>query len=67
GPVSAGGGWLAVAPIAVVGAIPFVASRLAPTLPSAGRERAWQVEAIGLAVLAALWLAVVVGSAGRAG
>jgi hypothetical protein len=38
--------------------IPLVAAARAGTATSARRERLWQVEAIGIALLAGLWLAV---------
>jgi 4-hydroxybenzoate polyprenyltransferase len=54
----AGAGWVLVGLIAIVGMIPLVAAAWAGTATSARRERLWQVEAIGIALLAGLWLAV---------
>ena len=48
--------------LAVLGAAPVVAALLARTAESAGRERAWQVEAVGLAGLAIVWLSGLGGS-----
>jgi 4-hydroxybenzoate polyprenyltransferase len=41
--------------------VPVVASLLARGSSTARRERAWQVEAVGLAVMAASWIALVIG------
>jgi 4-hydroxybenzoate polyprenyltransferase len=60
--IAAGGAAVAILGMAVVGSIPILASILSRTAQSAVRERAWQAEAIGLAVLAALWLAAVLGA-----
>jgi 4-hydroxybenzoate polyprenyltransferase len=56
---AAGAGAMAVVGLAVVGAVPVLAALVGRTAPTATRERVWQAEAIGLAVLAALWLAAV--------
>jgi 4-hydroxybenzoate polyprenyltransferase len=58
----AGVSWMLVALIALVGAMPVAASVWAGTATSARRERLWQVEAVGLALLAGLWLAAMLGS-----
>jgi 4-hydroxybenzoate polyprenyltransferase len=61
-----------VAVVAAVGLIPLAVAAWATTALGPGnavvarRERLWQAEAVGLALLAATWLAVVVGSGGRA-
>ncbi|HEX2754614.1 MAG TPA: hypothetical protein VHM48_04085, partial [Candidatus Limnocylindrales bacterium] len=62
--IATGAGWIAVAAITVAGMIPVVAAIGARAAASAARERAWQAEAIGLAVLATVWLAIVL-AAGR--
>ena len=63
----AGAGAPVVALIAVLGLIPLAAAAWAGSASSARRERLWQVEAVGLAILTAAWLAVVVGSGQRGG
>jgi 4-hydroxybenzoate polyprenyltransferase len=55
---------LDVAAIALVGLVPLAAAARAPSATSARRERLWQLEAMGLAVLSAVWLAVVLGPGG---
>jgi hypothetical protein len=54
-----GGSWPGLAGIAVSGAIPVVAAAASLGSSSDRRERAWQAEAVGLAVLATAWLATV--------
>ena len=55
-----GAGNPAAIAVAGVGLIPLAAAAAAARAPtSAARERLWQVEAVGLAGLAAVWLAVV--------
>ena len=54
-----GGSWPGLAVIAVSGAIPVVAAAASLGSSSDRRERAWQAEAVGLAVLATAWLATV--------
>jgi 4-hydroxybenzoate polyprenyltransferase len=54
----AGASWALIALIAIVGMLPVVAAAWAGRAASARRERLWQVEAIGIALLAGLWLAV---------
>ncbi len=61
----AGPGSPALAVIAVAGAVPAAASVAARNAGPGGRERAWQAEAVGLAILAAAWLAVVLPGGGR--
>ena len=58
----AGGGSVAIAAITIAGSIPLLAAIRSRAGSSALRERAWQVEAVGLAVLAALWIAIVLVS-----
>lgn len=60
-----GGSWSGVAVITIGGLIPAAAATRAGAATSASRERLWQVEAIGLAVLAAVWLAVILGPSPR--
>ena len=55
----AGVSWVLVALIVIVGLIPLAAAAWAETASSARRERLWQMEAIGLALLAGLWLAAI--------
>jgi hypothetical protein len=52
--------------IAVVGLGPPALAAWAATASSARRERLWQAEAIGLALLAGLWLTALLGP-GRTG
>jgi 4-hydroxybenzoate polyprenyltransferase len=59
-----GGSPLAIAAVAIIGLVPVAAAASTGSAASAHRERLWQVEAIGLAVLAAVWLAVVLGRGG---
>jgi 4-hydroxybenzoate polyprenyltransferase len=47
--------------IAVVGLVPPAAAARARTASSARRERLWQAETIGLALLAGLWLTALLG------
>lgn len=54
-----------VAIVALAGAIP-VAAAVAGGASSSTRERAWQAQAVGLAVLAIAWLAAVAAGGGRA-
>jgi 4-hydroxybenzoate polyprenyltransferase len=63
----AGAGLATVGLIAGVGLVPPAAAVLARPAQSARRERLWQAEAVGLAVLAAIWLATVLGAATRSG
>jgi 4-hydroxybenzoate polyprenyltransferase len=56
----AGGGLIAA--IGAVGLVPVAAAALAGRAASDRRERLWQAEAVGLAVLAAIWIAAVLGS-----
>jgi len=65
--VAAGGGLLAVAAVTLLGSIPVLAAILAGSVSPGRRERAWQAEAIGLAALAAIWLAIVLGTPPGAG
>jgi 4-hydroxybenzoate polyprenyltransferase len=65
--VAAGGGLLAVAAVTLAGSIPVIAASLAGSVSPGRRERAWQAEAIGLAALAAIWLATVLGTRSGAG
>jgi geranylgeranylglycerol-phosphate geranylgeranyltransferase len=58
----AGGGWVAIAAIAIIGTIPVLAAIGSRAASSAARERAWQAETLGLALLAAVWLATVVAT-----
>jgi 4-hydroxybenzoate polyprenyltransferase len=52
--------------IAIVGLVPPASAAWAASASSARRERLWQAEALGLAVLAGLWLIAMLGP-GRAG
>ena len=61
----AGGDLIAIVAIAVTGSIPVVAAIGSRSASSAVRERAWQAETIGLALLAAVWLATVLADAVR--
>jgi geranylgeranylglycerol-phosphate geranylgeranyltransferase len=54
----------AAALVGVVAATPVAASVWSAGRPTGDRERAWQLEAVGLAALAASWVAVM-GQAGR--
>jgi 4-hydroxybenzoate polyprenyltransferase len=54
--------WTVVVLIGIVGLAPVAAVARAGTVASARRERLWQVEAIGLAILAGVWLAAVFSS-----
>ena len=47
--------------LAVAALVPVAASVAASSASSAGRERAWQVEAVGLAVVGTIWLALTIG------
>jgi 4-hydroxybenzoate polyprenyltransferase len=58
--------WSAVAVIAVVGLVPIAAAITSRAAIATVRERAWQAEAVGLALLAALWLAAMLAP-GRSG
>jgi 4-hydroxybenzoate polyprenyltransferase len=60
-----GGGRVAIAAITVTGSIPVLAAIGSRSASSAARERAWQAETIGLALLAAAWLATVLTATGR--
>ena len=64
--VVAGGGPVAVAAITIAGSVPVLAAIRSRAGSSALRERAWQAEAVGLAVLAALWIASAVASGSTA-
>ncbi|MBA2380497.1 MAG: UbiA prenyltransferase family protein [Chloroflexi bacterium] len=57
-----GAGPFGVAIIAVGGLVPLAAAAAARTADSARRERLWQVETVGLALLATVWLAVLLGT-----
>ena len=65
--VAAGSGPGAVAAVTLAGSIPVIAASLAGSVSPVRRERAWQAEAVGLAALAAIWLAAVVGTRTGAG
>jgi 4-hydroxybenzoate polyprenyltransferase len=61
----AGASPIAIGGVAVLGLVPVLAAAgtgPAGAASSARRERLWQVEAIGLAILAFDWLAVILGS-----
>ena len=47
--------------LALVAVVPVGASLASPFLSSARRERAWQLEAVGLAVVGTIWLALMIG------
>lgn len=47
--------------LAVVAVVPVGASVTASSSSSARRERAWQLEAVGLAVVGTIWLALMIG------
>ena len=55
---------LVVLAVALVGVVPVIAALTARAASPAGRERAWQAEAIAAGLLAAIWLAGVAGAAG---
>jgi 4-hydroxybenzoate polyprenyltransferase len=55
-------GWAVVALIGILGVTPVVAAVVAERVSSARRERLWQLEASGVALLAGVWLAVVLSS-----
>ena len=70
-----GASWVLVAVVAAVGLVPLAAAAAAVSSATsaarssgsgadsaARRERLWQAEAVGLAILAAAWLAIVIGS-----
>ena len=60
--VVAGAGWPAIVTVAGVGLVPLVAAAVAVRASASSlRERLWQVEAVGLAGLAAAWLTAVLG------
>jgi 4-hydroxybenzoate polyprenyltransferase len=60
--VVAGAAWPAIVAVAGVGVVPLIATFSAVRAStSARRERLWQVEAVGLAGLAAAWLTAVLG------
>jgi 4-hydroxybenzoate polyprenyltransferase len=59
-----GAAWPAVGAIAATGLVPVVAAALSRGATSARRERLWQLEAAGFAMLAAVWLATILGSGG---
>ena len=52
---------LIVVLLAVVALVPIGASVAATSASSARRERAWQLEAVGLAVVGTIWLALMIG------
>jgi 4-hydroxybenzoate polyprenyltransferase len=54
--------WPIVAAIGILGLVPVAAAALAGRATSERRERLWQVEAIGLALLAGVWLVAVLSS-----
>ncbi|MEA2518202.1 MAG: hypothetical protein QOF49_282 [Chloroflexota bacterium] len=51
--------------LAFAGVVPIAASRTVVAAGAGRRERAWQAEAVGLAVLAAAWIASIVGAGAR--
>ena len=57
-----GAGTAVVVGVALAGGVPALASLLSIGRSVAVRERAWQAEAVGLAILAAIWLAGASGS-----
>ncbi|MFL5769839.1 MAG: UbiA family prenyltransferase [Chloroflexota bacterium] len=59
--IVAGGGLGQALVVAVAGVIPVVAAALSRDVRPAARERAWEAEAVGVAVLAAAWLWVALG------
>jgi 4-hydroxybenzoate polyprenyltransferase len=59
--IVSGGGPLGVAAVALAGSIPLIAAIVSRSSSPERRERAWQTEAVGLAALAAVWLATVLG------
>ena len=64
--LAAGRAIVPVAALVVAGFVPVAAGWLSVRASSARRERLWQLEAIGLACLAAIWIGVMVGNpAGR--
>ena len=54
-----GVGWIQAAAVAAVGLVPIVAAIAASSATSSRRERLWQAEAVGLAILAGVWLTAV--------
>jgi 4-hydroxybenzoate polyprenyltransferase len=60
----AGGSTLTIGAVAIIGLVPVVAAASAGSASSARRERLWQAEAVGLAILAAVWLAAMLGPGG---
>jgi 4-hydroxybenzoate polyprenyltransferase len=54
--------WPIVAAIGILGLVPVAAAAWAGRATSERRERLWQVEAIGLALLAGVWLVAVLSS-----
>jgi 4-hydroxybenzoate polyprenyltransferase len=54
--------WPIVAAIGILGLVPVAAAARAGRATSERRERLWQVEAIGLALLAGVWLVAVLSS-----
>jgi 4-hydroxybenzoate polyprenyltransferase len=65
--MAAGAGTAAVAAVTLAGSIPVIAAVLAGSASPERRERSWRAEAVGLAALAAIWLATVVGTRPGAG
>jgi 4-hydroxybenzoate polyprenyltransferase len=63
GSAALAGGGLIVGAVALAGAVPVAAAIGSRAASSAVRERTWQAETIGLAVLAAAWLVAVLGAA----
>ncbi len=59
--IVSGGGPLGVAAVVLAGSVPLIAAIVSRSASPERRERAWQTEAIGLAALAAIWLATVLG------
>ena len=65
--IAGAGGVPALAAVTLAGSIPAIAAIVSRSASPARRERAWQAEAIGLAALAAVWLAAVLGPRPGAG
>lgn len=62
-----GAGPVALGAVIAAGAIPIVAAVATRDASSGARERAWQAEAVGLAILATVWLATILGAGGTPG
>jgi len=54
-----GAGLIPVVAVVVVGLVPIVAAASASSAAPSRRERLWQAEAVGLAILAGVWLAAI--------